>query len=65
MPQMALTPFGLPSLATITKALKDQKKYCLPKWDTQNFLDPHHNKQITRYSTSNLIAHVNRKDINI
>ena len=42
MPQMALTPFGLPSLATITKALKDQKKYCLPEWDTQNFLDPHH-----------------------
>jgi hypothetical protein len=48
MPQMALTPFGLPSLATITKALKDQKKYCLPKWDTQNFPDPHHNKQIDK-----------------
>jgi hypothetical protein len=62
---MALTPFGLPSLATITKALKDQRKYCLPKWDTQNFLDPHHNKQIDKIFNKYLIAHVNRKDINI
>ena len=32
----------------ITKALKDQKKNCLPKWDTQNFPDPHQNKQLDK-----------------
>ena len=31
-----------------TKALKDQRKNCLPKWDTQNFPDPHHNKQLDK-----------------
>ena len=27
------------------KALKNQRRWCLPKWDTQPLLDSHHNKQ--------------------
>jgi hypothetical protein len=47
-----------------TTALKDQRKYCLPKWDAQYLLYPHHkDKQIIRYSTLKPIAHVNRRKI--
>ena len=47
-----------------TTALKDQSKYCLPKWDAQYLLYPHHkDKQIIRYSTNKPIAHVNIRKI--
>jgi hypothetical protein len=47
-----------------TKALKDQRKYCLPKWDTQYLLGPHHNKQIDDIQYETEDAHVNITHIN-
>ena len=43
MPQVALTPLGLPSLASNHKSTQGSNKRCLLKWDTQSLIDPHHN----------------------
>ena len=47
MPQMALTPFGLPSLATNhTKHSRIKVSDASPSGILNHSLDPHHNKQI-------------------
>jgi hypothetical protein len=42
-------------LASNHKSTQGSDKWCLPKWDTQSLIDPHHNNDnwLTRYSNDN------------
>ena len=65
MPQVALTPLGLPSLATNhTKHLRIKVSDAFPSGILNHSLDPQHkDKQIIRYSTSKSVAHINIREM--